>query len=87
MNPALALPGVSSTYFRPSADFGRTMNVVSTGSGWMSRSSFRSRRALGLPLALGTGLILLTVPTRAPPIRTSLPFTRLAAFGTLAFRS
>ena len=64
------------------------MNVVSMGSGSTQRSSLRWSSALGLAASLpGTGSILLTEPTREPPMRTSLPTTRFAALGTRAFRS
>ena len=85
--PAPDEPGVSSTYLSPSADLERTMNVESTGNGSRSVSSCRSSRADGSPSSLGTGVIVFTTPTREPPMRTSLPFTRLAAFGSSAFRS
>ena len=38
--PALPLPGLSSTYFRPSAERGRTSSAESAGSGSISLSSF-----------------------------------------------
>ena len=39
--PRLEVPLVSSTYFRPSAERGRTMTVESIGSGLTVVSSFR----------------------------------------------
>ena len=43
-------PGISSTYFRPSAERGRTESVVSTDSGSMFLSSFRSSTAIARSL-------------------------------------
>jgi hypothetical protein len=85
--PALAVPGVSSTYFSPSADFGRTRKVESIGSGSRSLSSFSVRRAVASPSLLGTGSMSETTPTRAPPMRTSFPATRFAALGSSALTS
>ena len=39
-SPAPLWPGVSSTYFRPSEERGRTSSVESAGSGSISLSSF-----------------------------------------------
>ena len=83
--PRFEVPLVSSTYFRPSADRGRTMTVESIGSGLTVVSSFSPSCAVTVPLRLRTGSIESTTPTRVPPRRTSLPFTRLAALGTLTF--
>ena len=83
----LARPGISSTYFRPSAERGRTNSVVSTASGSMLLSSFRSRTAMtrSVPFSWIRALLMsLTMPTRKPPARTSLPLTSLAPFGTWA---
>jgi len=66
----------------PSADRGRTITVESTGSGLIVVSSLRSSRATTEPSLRTTGVIASSVPTRVPPIRTSLPTTRFAAFGT-----
>ena len=77
-----------STYFRPSAERGRMIIVESTGSGSTCSSSFSSTSAVGgSSPSLGTGVISETVPTRWPPMRTSLPTTRFAAFENSAFRS
>ena len=84
--PCSESPRVISMYFSPSADRGRTMIVESTGSGLIRVSSFRSSFAITDPSSCWTGVILSTTPTRRPPIRTSLPFTRLVATGTSAVR-
>jgi hypothetical protein len=80
-------PCVISTYFRPSAERGRTMNVESARSGSTVLSSLSESSADVLPSAERSALMSLTTPTRSPPMRTSFPTTRLAAFGTRAFRS
>ena len=85
--PAFEGPGVSSTYLRPSADRGRTISVESTGTGSTCLSSLRLSRAVDSPVSDGTGVISSITPTRAPPMRTSLPFTRFAALGSWALRS
>ena len=60
------------------------MIVESTGSGLTLVSSFRSSFAETVPLLFWMGVILSTTPARKPPIRTSLPRTRLAPLGTSA---
>ena len=70
---------------RPSAERGRTSTVESRGSGSTRFSSFMLITAVSMPFEWCTGLISDTLPTRSPPIRTSLPTTRLAAFGSSAF--
>ena len=77
---------MTSMYLRPSAERGRIMIVESTGSGLIRVSSLRSSLAITEPLSCCTGVILSTTPTRRPPMRTSLPFTRLVARGTSAVR-
>ena len=82
-----ARPGISSTYLRPSAERGRTDRVESTASGSIALSSLRSRTAItrSSPFTVTRALLIsLTMPTRKPPARTSLPFTSLAPFGTWA---
>ena len=59
------------------------MSVESLGSGLTRVSSLRSSIAKLVPSRARFGVILSTTPTRVPPIRTSLPFTRLAARGHL----
>lgn len=73
-----------SRYLRPTAERGRTINVELSGSGSMSVSSFSVSLAVTLPFLCTTGSIAEIIPTREPPIRTSLPVTRLAASGTFA---
>ena len=83
----LARPGISSTYFSPSAERGRTDSVESTDSGSIVLSSFRSSSAIARssPSTVRRALVISsTIPTRKPPARTSLPFTSLAPFGTSA---
>jgi hypothetical protein len=75
------------TYFRPSAERGRIMIVEFFGSGSTLVSSFSLRSAEVEPFSAWTTSIALRVPTRAPPIRTSLPRTRPAALGTCAVTS
>ena len=75
---------MSSTYLRPSADFVRISSVESLGSGIWSRSSLRESTATLVPSSLRFAVIASTVPTREPPIRTSLPRTSAAALGTSA---
>ena len=70
-----------STYLRPSADFGRMITVESLGSGLTPRSSLRPISATLVSFSSRFALIESTAPTRVPPIRTSLPLTRLAALG------
>jgi hypothetical protein len=84
------VPGVSCTYFRPSAERARMMILESTASGWTVLSSFMFTTAIGtvFPCSICTpGLIVSTTPTRKPPTRTSLPGTRFEPFGTRALRS
>ena len=86
--PSSDSPGVISMYLRPSADRGRMIIVESTGSGSTCFSSLISTSAVGAESpSLGTGVISETAPTRWPPMRTSLPTTRLAALLNSAFRS
>ena len=94
MSPALKVwlerPGVSSTYFSPSADRGRTRSLVSTPSGSTTLSSFNFTTATDrrLPATLTVfGVMSDTTPTRNPPVRTSLPFTSLSPDGNCAFKS
>ena len=82
--PSSDVPRVSSTYLRPSAERGRTSTVVSRGSGSAVRSSFRPSTAMLVPSGRRSASIESTEPTRVPPIRTSLPRTRLAALGVSA---
>ncbi len=81
-SPLEELPGVSSTYFRPIVERGRTITVESTGSGLTSVSSFTWSLAVTLPSLYACGSILSMIPTRSPPTRTSLPVTRFDAFGS-----
>jgi hypothetical protein len=83
--PSLDVPRLSSTYFSPSADRDRTITVESFGSGETERSSLSPSSAMLLPSSWRVTSILSTEPTRVPPIRTSLPRTRLAALGICAF--
>jgi hypothetical protein len=62
----------------------RISSVESFGSGIWSRSSLRPSTAMLEPSSLRWVVIESTVPTRAPPIRTSLPRTSAAALGTSA---
>ena len=72
-----------SRYLSPSAERDRTITVESLGSGSALLSSFRSTLALTAPVGgFWTGSTDSTKPTRTPPIRTSLPGTRVSAFGT-----
>ena len=80
----VGLPWVISTYFRPSADFGRTRIRESLGSGSTALSSFIDSSAVTRPLPWFFGVIFSTTPMRAPPMRTSLPLTSCAALGTSA---
>jgi hypothetical protein len=85
--PAGLSPGVSSTYFRPSDERGLTSSVELAGIGSMLLSSFIVISAYALPSARLRGSIFEMKPTRAPPTRTSKPFTSCAPFGSSAFRS
>ena len=76
-----------STYLSPSAERGRTISVESLGSGLTLVWSFIVSSAVTEPSLWRLGSIVLTTPTREPPIRTSLPLTRLAALGTSALSS
>ena len=78
----VALPRVISTYLSPSDDFGRTLTTLSTGSWLEVSSSASSSRAPVEPSSRAIAPILRTMPTRAPPIRTSLPAIRPAASGS-----
>ena len=71
-------PRSSSTYFRPSAERGRTVTCESAGTAPSLRSSFSVSCAPTLPPGSATGCIPETTPTRKPPERTSLPGTRFA---------
>ena len=85
-NVCSARPGISSTYLRPSAERGRTPKRVSTDSGSISLSSFRSSRAIerSLPFTVRrTRVMSSTTPTRKPPARTSLPGDELGGVGHL----
>ena len=89
-NVCLPLPGVTSTYFRPSADRGRILIVELRASGSTVLSSFIAMTATLLvspPLRTTFGVISSTTPTRKPPTRTSLPATSLLPVGSSAFRS
>ncbi len=79
--PALLIPGVSSMYFSPSAERGRTMNVESIGKRLEVLVELGVDDRVHLIAALDRVDLSIT-PTRAPPIRTSLPRTRLAALGS-----
>ena len=60
--PLSDLPMLISRYLSPSAERERTARVESTGIGSTSLSSFRSRRALVLPLPSDWGSIDSTIP-------------------------
>ncbi len=86
----LLFPGVSSTYFRPSAERGRIFTVVFRASGSTVLSSFMAITATARvlsPLRTTFGVMSSTTPTRKPPTRTSLPATSLLPVGTSALRS
>ena len=86
--PRLEVPLEISTYLSPSADRGRMSTVESTGSGLTVVSSLSVSCALTAPVFLSvTGVMSVTAPTRVPPMRTSLPLTRLAASGTRVLSS
>ena len=74
-------------YFRPSDERGRTSSVESAGTGSISLSSFIVTWAYAEPSSRFLGSIFEMKPTRAPPMRTSKPFTSWAAFGRFALRS
>ena len=78
------LPLVISTYLRPSAERGRMSTVEFFGSGLIEVWSLSLSCAVTVPSLCACGVIVSTTPTRAPPMRTSLPRTRLAALGTSA---
>ena len=61
--------------------------MVSAGSGSIERWSLRLRLAMTVPSGSVWGVICVTVPTRVPPSRTSLPLTSPAALGTRTLRS
>ena len=83
----LDVPLVISTYLRPSAERGRMSTVESTGSGLTVVSSLSVSSAVTEPSLAVTGVMSVTAPTRVPPMRTSLPLTRLAALGTRVLSS
>jgi hypothetical protein len=89
--PSSLEPGVSSTYFRPRADRWRTKIVVSAGSGSTALSSFMLMIATASlsrsAVSRVAGVMSSTRPTRKPPIRTSLPFTRFEPDGSSALTS
>ena len=74
-----------STYFSPSAERGLTSSVESFGSGSTRFSSFIEIVTNTVPSGRRTGVMSVTDPTRTPPMRTSLFFTRLAPLGSSAF--
>ena len=82
-------PGVSSMYLSPSAERGRIDSSVSAGSSPTLLSSFMWITATARPSlsSLTAGSIRFTTPTRKPPIRTSLPTTRLEPPGISALTS
>ena len=80
-------PSVICTYLRPSAETGRTSSVELRGSGLMLVWSFSVSSAVTEPSRCRRGAIVLTTPTRWPPMRTSLPRTRFAALGMSALSS
>ncbi len=82
--PRAERPEVISTYLSPSAERGRISSVESSGSGSTSGSSSSWSCAVADPSAFESALMSLTTPTRVPPMRTSLPRTRPAEFGTSA---
>ena len=82
--PSSERPRMISTYLRPSAERGRMRSVESIGSGSTERSILRPSRAMLVPSSRRSTPISSTVPTRVPPIRTSLPRTRFAALGISA---
>jgi hypothetical protein len=82
--PRAERPVVISTYFSPSAERGRISSVESSGSGSTSGSSSSCSCAVADPSGFESASMLLTTPTRAPPMRTSLPRTSPAEFGTSA---
>jgi hypothetical protein len=84
VKPSSERPGESSTYLRPSADLLRISRVESRGSGATSRSILSDSTATLEPSSRRRAAISLTVPTREPPMRTSLPGTSAAALGTSA---
>jgi hypothetical protein len=80
------LPGVTWRNLSPSADLGRIVIVESTGSGSTFLSRLSDSSAAILPSPSWTGTTDLTMPTRTPPTRTSLPLTSASALGTRALR-
>jgi len=95
LKPWLELPRSISRYLRPSAERVRTTRVEFSGSGSMSWLSSMFTLAtcvvhwrvgsLGQgALSTVSGSIDLICPTRMPPIRTSLPGTRVSALGSWA---
>ena len=87
LKPFEEWPGTICRYLSPSGDLGRTIIVESTGTGSAILSRLRLSSAANLPSGSWTGFTALTTPTRAPPIRTSLPLTSACASGTRALRS
>ena len=81
------LPGLTSRYFSPSVERGRTVTTVSERSGSAAFSSLRSSSDTKRPGAVLTGLIAVIAPIRLPPTRTSLPLTSSAASGTSTLTS
>jgi hypothetical protein len=75
---------LSSRYFRPSVDRGRTVTSESLEIGSMRFSSLSWSEATGTPLPVVRASISVTTPTRFPPTRTSLPTVSSAASGTSA---
>ena len=63
------------------------ISVESRGSGETLRSIVSVSTAIVLPSSRRSASMPPTKPTREPPIRTSLPTTRLAALGTSALSS
>ena len=73
--PLLDVPLVSSTYFSPSAERGRTITVESIGQRLDRGLELQLARRSREPSAWRIGVISSTTPTRVPPRRTSLPLT------------
>ena len=83
----LEVPGVTSMYFTPRAERGRTRSRVSLLSGSTLLSSCISTTAIPRrrpPWVLTAPSMRDTAPTRKPPMRTSLPLTSLAPVGSSA---
>ena len=90
MVTASGAPGTAALLraLRENAERWRTSSVVSFASGCTDLSSFMCTRAIVF-FNRGSycGTILSTTPTRKPPTRTSLPFTRFAPLGSCAHTS